>query len=138
MRGWRVGLLDSAGAPFPWLSIVMHELPVTKSILAIVLRHAEANGVEKVVAVDLSIGALSDLEAEWLQSYFDHLSRGTLAQGAELRVRRSPLTFFCDPCSTEFTATREELEGAACPVCGSRDASIVSGTGYTVESMEAL
>jgi hydrogenase nickel incorporation protein HypA/HybF len=114
----------------------MHELPVTKSILDIVLRHAEANGVEKVAAIDLSIGALSDLEPEWLQSYFDHLSRGTPAHGAQLRVRRSPLTFLCRTCSTEFAATREQLDGATCPGCGSRDASIVSGTGYTVESME--
>ena len=114
----------------------MHELPVTKSILDIVLRHAKANGVGKVVAIDLSIGALSDLEPEWLQSYFDHLSRGTPAHGALLRVRRSPLTFLCGTCSREFTATREELDRAACPECGFRDASIVSGTGYTVESME--
>ena len=115
----------------------MHELPVTKSILDIVLRHAEANGVEKVTAIDLSIGALSDLEAEWIQKYFDHLSRGTPAHGAKLRVRRSPLTFSCEPCSREFTATREELDVARCPQCSSREISLVSGTGYTVESMEA-
>ncbi len=115
----------------------MHELPVTRSILAIVLRHAEAQGVTKVRAIDLTIGALSDLEAEWLQSYFDALSRDTVAEGAELRVQRSPLTFRCEPCSSEYIATREELETAACPQCGSRDGSLVGGTGYTVESMEA-
>jgi hydrogenase nickel incorporation protein HypA/HybF len=115
----------------------MHELPVTKSILGIVLRHAEVQAVSRVVAIDLAIGALSDLEAEWLQSYFDHLSKGTSAEGAELRVHRSPLTFLCAPCSREYDATREELDTARCPICGSRDSSIVGGTGYTVESMEA-
>ena len=115
----------------------MHELPVTKSILGIVLRHAEAQGVSRVLTIDLSIGALSDLEAEWLQKYYDHLSKGTPAEGAKLRVHRSPLTFRCDPCSNEFTAAREDLETVCCPLCGSREASIVSGTGYTVESMEA-
>ena len=115
----------------------MHELPVTKSILQIVLRHAEAQGVKKVHAIDLAIGALSDLEAEWLQSYFDHLSKGTLAEGAELRVHRSPLTFSCEPCAREYTAEREELDTASCPACGSRDAALIGGTAYTVESMEA-
>ena len=115
----------------------MHELPVTKSILGIVLRHAEAQGVSRILTIDLSIGALSDLEAEWIQKYFDHLSKDTLAEGAQLRVVRSPLTFLCEPCSREFTATREELETATCPQCGSREASIRSGTAYTVESMEA-
>jgi len=115
----------------------MHELPVTKSILGIVLRHAEMQGVSRVLAIDLAIGALSDLEGEWLQKYFDHLSRSTPAEGAELRIRRSPLTFFCEPCSREYTATREELDDSSCPRCGSREASIVSGTAYSVESMEA-
>ncbi|MGD8362650.1 MAG: hydrogenase maturation nickel metallochaperone HypA [Gemmatimonadota bacterium] len=114
----------------------MHELPVTRSILGIVLRHAEANNVERVVAIHLQIGALSDLEAEWLQTYFDHLSRGTVAEGATLRVRRSPLTFRCADCSHDFAVTREELGTAQCPLCGSGDASIRSGTGYTVDSME--
>ena len=115
----------------------MHELPVTRSILGIVLRHASAQDVKKVSAIDLAIGALSDLEAEWLQSYFDHLSKGTVAEGATLRVHRSPLTFRCDPCAQEYTTTREELDTSRCPDCGSRDSSIVGGTAYTVESMEA-
>ncbi len=110
---------------------------MTKSILGIVLRHAEAQDVTRIMTIDLTIGALSDLEAEWLQNYFDHLSRGTPAEGAKLRVRRSPLTFFCESCSREYTTTREELESSNCPRCGSREASIVSGANYTVESMEA-
>ncbi len=115
----------------------MHELPVTRSILDIVLRHAAAHAVVEVRAIDLVVGALSDLEAEWLQLYFDHLSRGTVAEGARLRVRRSPLRFSCDACATPFTAGRDELEDARCPVCGSRDATIASGAGYRVDSMEA-
>lgn len=114
----------------------MHELPVTRSILGIVLRHAEANGVERVLSVDLGIPALSDLESEWLQSYFDRLSQGTAAEGAVLRVRRLPLTFLCTVCSREFAVTREELESAGCPACGGSAASVTAGTGYTVESME--
>ena len=115
----------------------MHELPVTKSILEIVLRHAAANGVERVSAINLRVGALSDLEPEWLQSYFDPISRGTPADGARLRVRRSPLTFRCGSCSAEFDAARESLDRMACPDCGSGDASVVAGTSYTVEAMEA-
>lgn len=115
----------------------MHELPVTRSILGIVLKHAQAQGVTKVLTIDLAIGALSDLESEWLQSYFDRLSRGTPAEGAKLRVHRSPLTFLCEPCSREYSAAREELDTASCPLCGARDASVVGGTAYTVESMEA-
>jgi hydrogenase nickel incorporation protein HypA/HybF len=115
----------------------MHELPVTRSILEIVLRHAAANRVTAIRSVELVIGGLSDLEAEWLQRYFDHLSRGTVAQGARLQVRRSPLTFSCDACARRFEVDRNELDDARCPVCGAREAALIGGTGYRVESMEA-
>ena len=110
----------------------MHELPVTRSILEIVLRHAAANGVERVSAIDLSIGALSDLEPEWLQSYFDHLSRGTPADGARLRIRRSPLTFRCGSCSARAAvnpARPAPITTTASPRTGSgRSVSIVGVT----------
>lgn len=114
----------------------MHELPVTRSILGIVLRHAESNRVGRIVAVNLTVGPLSDLEPEWMQWYFDQVSRGTAAEGAELRVERSPLVFSCASCGEVFEATREELETVRCPECGSGEATVLSGTGYVVESME--
>ena len=60
----------------------MHELPVTKSIFQVVLKHAQKGGVKKVVTVNLEIGALSDLQGEWVQRYFDHLSLGSVVEGA--------------------------------------------------------
>lgn len=115
----------------------MHELPVTKSILDIVLRHAAAGGVDRVRRIHVSIGALSDLESEWIQDYFDRLSTGTVAEGARIEVRRSPLTCQCENCRAEFTCPREDLDEAACPGCRGRDYRVTSGTGYVVESMEA-
>ncbi len=93
--------------------------------------------MSRISIIHLKIGALSDLEAEWLQRYFDHLARGTEAEGARLEVTRSPLTFRCSSCFEEFSALREELDKVLCPRCGVQDATVVSGTGYTVESMEA-
>jgi len=49
----------------------MHELPITESILNIVITYAEKNDVKKVMAVNLRVGRLSDLEDEWIQRYFD-------------------------------------------------------------------
>jgi hydrogenase nickel incorporation protein HypA/HybF len=71
-----------------------------------------------------------------IQMYFDHLSRGTVAEGAELRVHRTSLTFRCGLCGEEFEATRDDLDSASCPRCGTRDIAVASGAGYMVESME--
>jgi hydrogenase nickel incorporation protein HypA/HybF len=59
----------------------MHELPITESILKIVLKHAEMNSARKVITVHLQVGKLSDLEDDWIQRYFDYLSKGTIAEG---------------------------------------------------------
>ncbi len=60
----------------------MHELQVTERILDIVVKHAEANSVQKVLSIQLRIGELSDLENEWIQKYFDYLSKDTVAKSS--------------------------------------------------------
>src|SRR5208337_2714811 len=59
--------------PPPKATKEMHELPVTESILKIVLQHAPADSVSKIVRIFLDVGELSDLEDEWIQHYFDYL-----------------------------------------------------------------
>lgn len=48
----------------------MHELSIMTRILEIVIQQAETHGVRKVRAIDLEVGMLSDLEAQWMQHYF--------------------------------------------------------------------
>jgi len=49
----------------------MHELSVMEGILNVVLKHARQNGVQRVVAVSLRVGEMTDLVDEWMQRYFD-------------------------------------------------------------------
>ena len=115
----------------------MHELPVTRSIFQIVLKHAKANNVQQVLSVDLEIGALSDLQAEWVQRYFDRLSRGTVVQGARLRTNRVPAVFRCNVCQGQLAVHSLLEEDLSCRQCNSRDLSLVAGREYRVLSMEA-
>jgi hydrogenase nickel incorporation protein HypA/HybF len=115
----------------------MHELPITKSIFQIVLKHARANDVKRVIAVNLEIGALSDLQGEWIQRYFDHLSRGTVVEGAKLRTNRVPAVFRCNRCGRQFEVHSLLEEDLSCGQCNSRDVTLVSEREYRVQSMEA-
>ena len=114
----------------------MHELAVTKSIFQIVRKHAEMGNVTRVIAVNLEIGALSDLQAEWLQRYFDHLSRGTIVEGAKLEVNRVPAVFRCNRCQRSFEINSLLNEDLSCTQCHSREVTLVSGREYTVKNME--
>jgi len=114
----------------------MHELPVTESILKIVLKHALANNVQRVTAVHLQIGRLSDLEDDWIQRYFDYLSKDTMAQGAKLIIERMPIVMLCDACSTSYETEVAKLGELTCPNCGGVDSTLISGREYYIKDME--
>ena len=88
----------------------MHELQVTESILAIALRHAAMNNVEKILSIQLRVGELSDLENEWLQKYYDYLSKDTIADGAILKIERTPVVMICDDCAHSFQINIKEMK----------------------------
>jgi hydrogenase nickel incorporation protein HypA/HybF len=116
----------------------MHELAVTEGILKVVLRHAAMNGASRVVGIGLRIGELSDLADEWLQRYFDYLSRDTIAAGAHIRVERIPVVFRCEACGETFPVKLSETKDVACPACGPGKAVLVSGREFTVQQIEVI
>jgi hydrogenase nickel incorporation protein HypA/HybF len=114
----------------------MHELPVTKSIVQIVTKHAEMHHVKRVILVNLEVGALSDLQGEWVQRYFDHLTRGTVVDGAKLNINRVPAVFHCHRCQQSFEINSLLEEDLSCAQCHGREVTLVSGREYHVKGME--
>jgi hydrogenase nickel incorporation protein HypA/HybF len=114
----------------------MHELPITESILKIVLKHAETNNVRQVMSIHLQVGKLSDLEDEWIQRYFDYLSKDTVAEGAKLKIERMPIMVQCNVCSTSYEAEVPKLGDLMCPSCGQKDSTLISGREYYIKDME--
>lgn len=116
----------------------MHELPVINSILKVVLKHAVANNVNKVVAVHLQVGELSDLEDKWMQEYFDHLSKGGIADGARLVIERTPVKMKCKDCGHTYIVNIKQEEKIVCTECGSINSTLVSGREYIIKNLEAI
>jgi len=116
----------------------MHELSVTGDILEIVLRHARIHGLRDVKKISLEIGALSDLEEEWIQRYFKTLAEGTAAAGAKIEVTKLPCRFTCNACFSGFQSDLTTDSPVTCPRCGSVSVHMISGGEYTVKSMEGI
>ncbi len=116
----------------------MHELQVTERILDIAVKHAAGHNVSKIVRIGLKIGELSDLEDEWIQRYFDYLSKGTLAENARLAIERAPIVLRCEACACSFEVSKDGLGEVACPDCGESRCQLVSGREYVVQNMEVV
>ena len=113
----------------------MHELSVTQSILEIALDYANRNQAERIVQIHLQIGEITDFDDEWIQRYFDFVSKATIAEGAKLRITRVPAKLQCQACSSIFPLDRSTWN-SQCPSCQSKDTHLISGREFRIEALE--
>lgn len=111
----------------------MHELAVTQNMLQLALEHAERAGAKRVRRINLVIGALSGIVDDSVQFYFDFVSQGTPAEGAQLTFERVPARFRCRSCGHEYEFRDDNW---TCPVCQSLGGEIVAGREFYLDSIE--
>lgn len=108
----------------------MHELSITRSVVAIVSERAAG---QRVTRVQLEIGRLSAIVPEAIRFCFDICARGTPAEGAALEIVEIPGRGRCGDCGTEVALTA--LVGR-CPACGAATLYLVAGEEMKVKEME--
>ncbi|MCM2264410.1 MAG: hydrogenase maturation nickel metallochaperone HypA [Desulfuromonadales bacterium] len=111
----------------------MHELSLTQSLVEIAEEHARRAGGTVIRGITLEVGELSGAVPEALEFAFDVCSRGTLAEGATLTIRRVPGHGRCAVCAAETVC--HELT-AVCPVCGALGFELDTGTELRVLELE--
>ncbi len=108
----------------------MHELSVAADILDVVEQSIEPG--QRVVSVQLVLGALSGVAAESLQFCFTELAESSGLGRPELIVREVPAEVQCRDCGVPHTATDFTV---GCPQCGSLNREILSGFECVVETL---
>ncbi|MGH0030193.1 MAG: hydrogenase maturation nickel metallochaperone HypA [Myxococcota bacterium] len=68
----------------------MHEARLCLSLLSLADEHLARDGGDRILALRVEVGALSGVEPEALASAFPICAAGTAADGAELRLERTP------------------------------------------------
>jgi hydrogenase nickel incorporation protein HypA/HybF len=111
----------------------MHELSVTESMLAVVLKHAETNKATQVTRINMVLGEMSSIMEESVRFYFEILGKDTIAEGAELNFQRTKLMARCGGCGKEFEVVEFDFR---CPDCDANKTEIISGREFQVESIE--
>jgi len=111
----------------------MHEFSIATSLLSIITDEAARFQGAPVTTVNLRIGTLTAVVPEALEFAFQALSRGTVAEGANLVIERVALRVACNACGMESIPTDPFI---ICSHCGSGDVDIRSGRELEIESME--
>jgi hydrogenase nickel incorporation protein HypA/HybF len=107
----------------------MHELGISRNIVAIVGEAAKGRRVRRVT---LEIGKLSGVMRDAIEFSFALVAHGTPAAGALLDIREIEGRARCAECGAEFTLP-DFL--AAC-VCGSRRLVFLAGEELNIKSVD--
>ena len=109
----------------------MHELGITRNIVAIVTEHAHGARVKRVA---LEIGQLSAILPDSIRFCFDVCSKDTLLEGAELTIAVIPGKGRCRDCGREMAI--QQVFGRC--ACGSRQVQCIAGEELKIKEMEVL
>ena len=113
--------------------LAMHEMSLAEGILKIALEYAEENEGQKVEEIGLIIGEMSGVVIDSLEFGFKMLAKGSIAEGAKLKVKEVPLRGRCTKCGEEMHVEHYDFW---CPKCGDGVLEIVSGREMQVEYLE--
>lgn len=102
----------------------MHELSVTQALLDLALEHAKKAKAARVDGIYVEVGRLSSYVDDSIQFYWDILSQGTMAEGAQLHFKRIPFEMQCNECDVTFYPDPDTFD---CPHCGSREVHVAAG-----------
>lgn len=111
----------------------MHELAITQSILDIARKAAEEHQVKQVREIRIKLGEYCGVVPQCVQYYFDVISKGTVAEGAALKMERLPILMRCEQCGWEGQIDKHKIQ---CPACGSVRLKLLQGREFYVESLE--
>ena len=110
----------------------MHERSLVRALIDQVHQLKIERDAERVVAVEVSVGEFSGVEARLLHSAFDELVADSPIRGARLELRVIPLEASCPSCRYQFAVVNFHFQ---CPRCHTADLNIVRGEGLVLESV---
>ena len=110
----------------------MHELSIASYLLESVTDHAQRFGAQRVLAIHLTLGERSGVVEDSLRFSFELLAPGTLAEGAQIIARRTPMRFHCATCSEDYSPQAR----FCCPRCDVVGQVIDDGSTLLIESIE--
>ena len=111
----------------------MHEIGIASSILDCVQAEAQRHPGQRVLAVGVRIGALSNVDKDALDFAFEALTRETDLEGLQLAVEWRPWRQRCLSCLEEYDVLDMDT---TCPKCRLNRSTCIGGTELDIAYLE--
>src|SRR6185503_7231873 len=110
----------------------MHEFGVMSYLLSAVEDKAQELHATRVLAINLVVGDRASIVDDSLLYYFEMMTAGTVAEGAQLNTRRVPSRFSCSNCEKTYEPVGADYR---CPTCGHIGQITDEGAEFFIESI---
>lgn len=107
----------------------MHELTLCKNALDLAEQHARQNGAQRVVALWIEVGALSNVDEHALRFCFDIVCQDSLSKGCQLYLNTRAALALCQTCHQTSLLTHH---GECCHQCGSHQLQLKEGANLRI------
>ncbi len=122
----------------------MHEFSISDEIVKNVLRASRENNGKKVLSIQLEIGELALLNVEQVTFWIQELSKGSVAEGAKVKVRRIKARIKCQSCGYRGGMNLDQSDPFrhavpySCPRCQSFQIDVEKGRECHLKKIQAL
>jgi hydrogenase nickel incorporation protein HypA/HybF len=122
----------------------MHEFSISSEIVKTVLETIEKNNAKKVLSVQLEIGELTLLNVEQVTFWVHELFKGSVAQGAEVKIKKTRARIHCETCGykggirTDKKDIFRHLIPQTCPQCNSFQIKVARGGKCTLRKIQVM
>ena len=94
---------------------------------------AEERKAVRITRIELTVGPLSGVEIDLLETAWPIAAAGTLADEAAFVVKATPVVVACTACGEETSAQSNRL---VCGQCGAHQTSVISGEEMILQRVE--
>jgi len=122
----------------------MHEFSISNEIVQNVLDTARKNDGKKVVSVRLEIGELALLNVEQVTFWIHELFKGTVADGAKVKVKTIRARIQCESCGYKGGMSLDRQDPFrhvilySCPKCQSFQIKVEKGRECTLRKIQVV
>ncbi len=111
----------------------MHEITLVSAVIqAVNAKVAECN-VRKVLQVNLTIGAMTNVDHLTLTLAFETCTQGTALAGAKIAIEEVPVKGKCEECACESLIINYKFQ---CPHCQSRAITVIAGREFYIKDIQ--
>ncbi|MFP4005724.1 MAG: hydrogenase nickel incorporation protein HypA [Candidatus Hadarchaeia archaeon] len=132
----------------------MHEWSLAEGVIETALRVREENDASKIIAINIKIGSLQQVDRKVFDFALEEIARNTKAENSKINIETEGAVLKCRACgnSWDFEKNKEELSEEEtesihflpdlahtyirCPQCESPDFEIEKGRGVWIDSVE--